>query len=366
MQREEILKIIEKGILAPSGDNLQPWKFRLHDNAIDLFLHITHPQHFFEIGNRAFYISCGAVIENMRIAAAHMGYDTSVTYFPESDRSLWIAHLKWCPSRTKEHPLFDAISQRTTNRKFYKIYGTINDSIFKTLEREITFEKGYRLIWLKNSDPQYGSLAKIVGKVDQIRFEHPVIYEEFLQLLRMSKKEVERTRDGLDLQTLEAGPVGSLLFRLIRNSRRLQWINHLGMSCSFNAYAQLQMYSSNAAGMIIGPGREPLDFVRGGEIVERTWLELTRENIAMQPMSAPGIFILHLQLIGGRLFTIAQKAKMEKIRRDFFSIFGVDDHEGLILLFRIGQAGPPTARSLRRPVESFLLKPGGTSPVLTP
>jgi hypothetical protein len=66
---KEIRYIIEQGIQAPSGDNGQPWKFSYRDNIIELYLNKEADRSFFNFRQIASIISCGAVLENMRLAA---------------------------------------------------------------------------------------------------------------------------------------------------------------------------------------------------------------------------------------------------------------------------------------------------------
>ena len=149
--------------------------------------------------------------------------------------------------------------------------------------------------------------------------------------------------------------MGHLLFRLVQSWQRFSFLNSLGVSHLFNFYAQFQMWSSQAAGLLIAKSYEPKDYVLGGEVMEKMWHEITNFKLSIQPMEALPIFIINLRLTGGRSLTEKQRKKLQVLKQEFLSTFGITDQNGLIFFFRIGYAPSPIAHSLRRPLESFLI-----------
>ena len=355
MKKDDLLLILQKGILAPSADNLQPWKFKLFDNQIDLFLDYDHVKNFCDEGYLAPYLSAGAVIENMRVAANHFEYSLTASYLPKKNDPLQVATLNFSVGNQGSDPYYTALDTRMTNRKFYDMSRRIDVSTYGKLERIVKSEEGFKLLWIKKNDLSLAKLSQILGQADQLRFESKRLHQEFIETLRFNQDEVKKTQDGLDLRTLEAGPMGDLLFKLTSSWQRLKFLNSLGVSRLFNFYTQLQMSTSQAAGLMIAKSHEPIDYIRGGEVMERVWHEITLNGLSIQPMEALPIFLINLKLNGGRDFTQNQKRKLENLKREFFSLFEIDDQNGLILLFRIGYARPSSTRSLRRPLESFLI-----------
>ncbi len=346
--------IIAKGILAPSGDNTQPWKFRLIEDGIELYVTCRPEQHFFEAGRRTLYFSAGAVIENMRVAAARMGLRLIPTYFPNASNPLFVAALRF-EQGNSEGGNDNALERRATNRKFYHSKKKIDTSVFSKLSAVVSAQKGFRLLWITREERAYSKVCRIIGGSDQIRFENKKIYEGLPPVLRFSPREADQTRDGLDLRTFETGPAGFFLFKLISSWNRLKCLNCLGMSRQFNLYARWQMMSSQACGLVASAGYGPEDYVLGGEVTERVWHEMTRLGLSIQPMEALPVFTVNLQLNGGRDFDETQRIKAKGLKDELYSLYGLEEQSGAIFLFRIGYADPPSARSLRRPVESFLV-----------
>jgi len=355
MKLEEIRRILEKGILAPSADNLQPWKFRILDNRIDFYLDSNRVKNFCDEGLSVPYISAGAVIENMRIAATQFGCYISTSYFPEKTNPLMVAIIRFSETKKENHPQLETLSKRTTNRKFYKVWQKIDPSIYTTLSKIADSEQRFKLLWVERNHSSYSKLSSILGKSDQLRFESERLHKELFETLRFSKEMTEKTKDGLDLKTFEAGLMGNLLFKLAGSWERLKFLNAIGLTYLFNFYTQLQMRSSQAAGLLIAKSNEPLDYVLGGEMMQRLWHEITILKLSIQPMEALPIFIINLRLTGGRDFTASQRKKIEELKQKFLLLFRITEQNGLIFFFRIGYAPSPTTHSLRRPLEHFLL-----------
>ena len=355
MELSTLKKITEKGILAPSADNLQPWLFKIGDSEVDLFLDKKYTNNFCDENYLIPYLSMGAVIENMRVAAAEWRLELSASYFPARDNPLHVALLAFRETTPKNHPHFKALDERTTNRKFYNLARKIEPTTYAQLNRVVDQEKGFKLLWIKNQDVAYKKLTRLIGSADQLRFEIERLHKELIATLRFNQEEVEKTKDGLDLKTFETGWAGSLLFSSLRSWACLKSLNHIGMSRLFNFYAQLQMSSSQAVGLLVSKTNRPIDYVRGGELMERLWHEITLLKLSLQPIEALPVFIINLNLTDSRDLSDKQKKKLKELKSAFYSLFEIDDRNGLILLFRMGYAPPPSARSLRKPLREFLV-----------
>jgi hypothetical protein len=111
--------ILRAGIQASSGDNVQPWKFQVNENTISLYLDRNADNSFFNVNQLASIISCGAVIENMRIAATLFGLAADIKLLPDDRNESLMATVSLSNSGCESDPLSAMIWQRQTNRKFY-------------------------------------------------------------------------------------------------------------------------------------------------------------------------------------------------------------------------------------------------------
>lgn len=351
---ETLREILAKAVLAPSADNLQPWCFRIRTEGIDFYFRKELLNNFCDTGYLAPYISAGAVIENFRLAAAAKGLKVSISFLPDPDNPLKVASLTLAPCDSEIHPHFEALEKRVTNRRFYLRSKALPGGSLERLTRAIE-GSGCRLLWKQRSDTDYARLSRIVGDADQLRFESKRLHREFFSILRYDEDEIHETEDGLDVRTLESGPAGGLTFRLLSSWNRMTLLNRFGMSKILNRYARMQMMSSQAAGLLIGENQDRTAYLNGGAQMQRIWHEATLSGLSLQPMEALPIFILNQQMEGLRDFPRAQKDRLLRLKREFFELFRMTDEKALLFFFRIGFSRPPSARSLRRDVESFIL-----------
>jgi len=89
--------------------------------------------------------------------------------------------------------------------------------------------------------------------------------------------------------------------------------------------------------------------------MQRMWLQATALGVALQPMTSLTYMFHRLVHAGGKGFSEAELRDLSDLRRRYEEIFPVPPTHAEPMLFRVGYAPPPTARSLRRPVDDVLL-----------
>lgn len=116
---EVISAAVELACRAPSLHNSQPWRFVAEGDAIHLFLDAARaPRHTDTTGREAL-ISCGAVLDHLRVAMAAAGWRAHVERFPNPNNPDHLASLSFSPMDfvTDGHRRrADAIRQRRTDR----------------------------------------------------------------------------------------------------------------------------------------------------------------------------------------------------------------------------------------------------------
>jgi nitroreductase len=115
--------LLAAAVAAPSIHNTQPWRFRLdpHDQVLEVHsapertLPLTDPLH------RAQYLSVGAAVFNLRLAALHLGRRPEVTLLPDLHNPGLLATVRLTsPLGADDQPsdpgLHEAIARRHTSR----------------------------------------------------------------------------------------------------------------------------------------------------------------------------------------------------------------------------------------------------------
>ena len=85
IQREEIETILTYGVMAPSGENCQPWKFIINDSTVSIILLPKADQSIYNTNQKGSYIAHGALIENIVLYAQHVGILAEVLLFPADE-----------------------------------------------------------------------------------------------------------------------------------------------------------------------------------------------------------------------------------------------------------------------------------------
>ncbi|MFC4463922.1 Acg family FMN-binding oxidoreductase [Streptomyces xiangluensis] len=115
--------LLAAAVAAPSIHNTQPWRFRLDPDRQVLEVHsapertlpLTDPMH------RAQYLSVGAAVFNLRLAAVHLGLRPEVRLLPDSHEPGLLAAVRLtgrlgADDQPSDPGLYEAIARRHTSR----------------------------------------------------------------------------------------------------------------------------------------------------------------------------------------------------------------------------------------------------------
>ncbi|MEU5096219.1 hypothetical protein [Streptomyces sp. NPDC020996] len=116
--------LLAAAVAAPSIHNTQPWRFRLDpDNrALEVRPAPERSLPLVDPFRRAQYLSVGAAVFNLRLAAAHMGWQPRVRLLPDPADPALLAVVQLAGPfdedgyRVPEPDLYDAIARRHTSR----------------------------------------------------------------------------------------------------------------------------------------------------------------------------------------------------------------------------------------------------------
>ncbi|HEU5101603.1 MAG TPA: Rv1355c family protein [Roseiflexaceae bacterium] len=345
--------IVEHGMLAPSGGNCQPWRFYFDGVQLWVIHDQQRSQNLLDQQHRAAYIALGAAIENMVIAAAHRGYRALVTPFPRPGNQAIVAALGFeqalDESAAELASLFPFIQRRATNRKRMQ-GGSLPLSHVANLHEAAAVYEG-RLQLLTDS-AALTEVGAIMGEGDRIRFLCRELHQELMAELRWTAKASRQTRDGLDLATLELTGAQLAVMRLIARPDVAAFLRELGGGAVFAEVAAEAAAGAMAIGLLSIEGNHPVDLLRGGQAFERLWLQATALGLALQPMTTVIYMFDMLRSATASVFTETEQAALLVLQARFGRLFV--QSEGDLLLFLIGRAPAPTARSLRRPIEAVL------------
>ncbi|MBU2454297.1 MAG: ThiF family adenylyltransferase, partial [Proteobacteria bacterium] len=350
--------LLKAGIQAPSGDNAQPWKFSILENSILIYLDKEADESFFNINQIASIISCGAVIENIKIAASTFGIKTNINYVSDKKSENLMAKLDFYfmedNQKIKKHILFDSIWKRKTNRKFYDNY-SVSSAILNDIKQSISSLSGTNIQFLTERG-KLKHLARMVYKVDQIRTQNRSLHEHLNKMIRFSDQEALIKRDGFPLKNLEAGIAGELFLKATKSWQVMNALNKTGISkiAAFHSYKGI--LSSSGVALVTVDGFDQASFLTGGRALERTWLALIRQGFCVQPMTAITLFWLRWLIKGKNEFPGSQQRLLAGVWKDFQKMYPDIDFnsKGPVMLFRFGKSDDISCGTLRKDLKFFV------------
>ncbi|HET6439095.1 MAG TPA: hypothetical protein VFG59_13590 [Anaeromyxobacter sp.] len=116
---ERLRELLAWAVLAPSRHNTQPWAFDIEGELLSVYADARRALPVTDPDGRELFASCGAVLTNLVLSAAHFGYATSAEVLPGHRRDGLVARVRFeerRPSTPESEELFRAIPRRRTNR----------------------------------------------------------------------------------------------------------------------------------------------------------------------------------------------------------------------------------------------------------
>ncbi|MET8652350.1 Acg family FMN-binding oxidoreductase [Nocardia aurea] len=112
---------IALAVRAPSVHNSQPWRWRVGDRSVHLWLDPTRALPATDPDQREMLLSCGAALHHFAIASAASGWSAVVRRLPNPADPNHLAAVELVPHRATPHDLAlcSAITARRTDRRHY-------------------------------------------------------------------------------------------------------------------------------------------------------------------------------------------------------------------------------------------------------
>jgi Nitroreductase family len=354
ISRETLCQIVEAATLAPSAENLQPWRFELGEGGFTICLDARRRLES-DVDQMLALTGIGTCLENAVIAASAQGLRTEVEVvaksLPSAQRNelVPLVRLEFTEGGEPD-ALSGCLESRSTSRRMDP-RRRVAPAILRELESNSGLFPGVSIHWV--AEEQLDEFAALVGLGNRIRFEHKPFHAELYHSLRFTAAEARQSCDGLDVATLQL-PLGVAgIMRALRTWPRMKLANTLGFSRGVARQATQEVVRSGAVGFITVSRAELDSFILGGRSLERLWLSATRLGLCFHPTASLPVFLAHARTSSQQLLPRHRELAADMSKR-FCRLFPTLDGQTAQMAFRVGYGPRPPIRSLRRPWKSVV------------
>jgi len=317
--------------LAPSAHNTQPWKFAVRDRAITVYADFQRSLGQADPAHRMKLLSVGCALENIRIAAADLGFAAQINV---ADAGQFAADQRCADIRLvadnnlSQQPLFQAMFQRQTTRAAY-----LPQAVPAALQARLAALNDFPQLNLRwfDSPADLTAMAGLNTEACIAFTRHDAAYLDSLKWWRYSRNELLRKRDGISIFTSAAPAVIKQYFQY--------GVSAEDMAGAFGKNGEIdlmqQLFAATPLWGVISAKRVSLqNRLQAGQLFERLFLQATDEQYKMHAIN----------------YVTESADYAEKFKRRFDI---VPDDE-LLLVFRMGQA-PACEKSVRRPLADIIV-----------
>jgi len=336
------LHIAQAAVLAPSADNRHCFALQFSGARILLFgndAYVSSPYHRKILG----LISFGAVAENMRVAAASLGYQTGITWLPDPRDPSLTAELRLAKAQRSEQDLDAAISRRHTNRRLSYHGPRLSDSELAALSKGVPAIEGVSLHFM-DSPSSRRKLLRILRIAEAERFNTRSLHQELFSAVRFDVGWHKTVEEGLAPCALSVEPGMRWAFRQLGRWPVMNLLRALGFhhALGFRA-ADLPCRLATHCGVL----GTTLPIERGapgvGMALQRIWLRAASSGLALQPFAAPAL----LALPG---YVDVPSTTRDRLRDAWRGLLA----DTPVAVFRMGIAKAPEGRSGRPTSTAFI------------
>ncbi|NEN25666.1 Rv1355c family protein [Cryomorpha ignava] len=354
LNQAAIENIAKAACHAPSGGNLQPWRWSYSDGIMQLKQDASLISSFLDHNFIASYIALGASLENAVLAGVKQGVEASVNNFPVSESKDIIAHLTFAEKadfNADDKKLSQHIFDRRTNRNI-EPGEKISAEHIQYLKR-IAEKNGSELLIIEDSETKE-ALSDVIAFAERFRIMHPTGHQNFIEEMRWSAQEAEETKDGIDINTVDL-TVGELTgFKLARETNVIDKLVEWGGGTAFEKLSRKSTSAASVLGIITRHSHSPIDFIDAGRDMERVWIGANAEKIGFQPQSPISLILQRLSTKND--LSDKQAIELQIAANQLKRIISPLTTKEPVFIFRLFYAHKPVVKSYRRNINEHFQK----------
>lgn len=349
-------RILDLARWAPSGDNMQTWRFEIiADRHIVIHCHDTRDHCVYDLEGHATQIAAGALLETLSIAASEHGLraDSTRRVGAPSSSLIFDIHLEE-DATIAPNPLIDAITRRATQRRAMHPRKLTSEQK-QAMETALSDE--HKLIWLEDWGVKW-KVARLLFLNAEVRLTMPEAYPTHSTIIEWNATYSE---DRIPDRAVGLDPIATRLMRWALGSwKRVEFLNRY-LAGTLLPRIELDLLPGLACGahfiiLTQSPAESEDDYIRAGRAWQRLWLTATHLGLWAQPEMTPVIFGEYIRRaipFSAEANVVALATRLEEL---FARLIGREAAQSAVVMGRIGSGPAPSARSTRLPLEKLILR----------
>jgi hypothetical protein len=340
---DEVRFVVACASSAPSGGNMQPWRFEARANVIRAWVDPTRSS-LLDFRGRAALLALGAALEGAKIGARALGFEP-VCRPVAADGPVWeLALERWGQARDEEAARI--LWQRCCNRR------TGSSRPIQQAELARLARRGAPLDTRVVAGDALAELGAALGALDRVRFLSPRLRRDLMGELRFTAQEAQASRDGIDVASLELDGADLAAMDVLRTGAGMDLLARLDRGRGLGNASRDAFVGSAGAIVLRAAAVDRASLVAAGRGLMRLWLDATRHRLAIHPWGSP--FLFQRLLEDGDSLEGWERSALSGAAGAFEQVVGVDRERPVLLILRVSRGDPPSVRSLRRPVDEVL------------
>ncbi len=287
INKQIITQILEIARWAPSGDNIQPWRFEITSDS-SLVIHIPESDilDIYDYAGIPSKVSLGCLIENIRLAAGIHSLSIQWSYQSIQDKEQLKVALHPLALPEKE-PLFEFIALRSVDRNHYH---NIRLTCAQKSKLEHSVGSEFSIHWFE-TDADRWQLSRLNATTTHNRFGLPEAIKVHRHILDW---ENNYSTNRIPVNSIGVSALTKFIMKwVMRTPKRAEFI--LGKIPGSTLIPQLEMdllpgMQCGAHFMLMAKkpnlDNDPAIQIRSGIALQRFWLTASQLGLAMQPSIA--------------------------------------------------------------------------------
>ncbi|MCB0422393.1 MAG: hypothetical protein KDD61_15445 [Bdellovibrionales bacterium] len=346
---ERTKQFFEEVVQYPSGDNAQPFDFKVtSNNTLSVSVCSERSRHALNFNDWATYISLGALIEQMVIVASQFGFSIEYDSKTASASGNWNFSFSY-RADLEPDPLCSMLSQRESDRRsFHK--GDLSASFQKSLTQNFNFP---------NSRIQFQRIEE--GMLPYLSQTETLVFnwkKAFMDILKwISFDSVPRQLRGLPWKNLGISVIES---KIIQAISKVPFLFHVFYHLRWHKGAEMsskQKFRSSAGVLLISTSSmDSRNLINCGRSLLRVWTYLCGSDYGVQLHTSSTLPYCHHLVDSSHLRQLPSRNRKTylKLAPLFFQkYFSLDSSKYPVILMRFGKSSPipDDMKALRQPIQ---------------